>query len=174
MGMYTLHTEVDGPTKSFQPSHPIFQLPTMVPDFEVLVIGAGVAGCCAIAAAFARQGRRVLVLERALGEPDRSCRRASLGIQARSGRPHCLSGIDATPVAGYHLFSSSTIFFKSRALQAWNCIYGTSPGSTCQPRCANPWLSVFLHSASSGVQSSMSCSFRLCVEHPASQLTGPR
>ncbi|KAK4132656.1 hypothetical protein BT67DRAFT_75092 [Trichocladium antarcticum] len=42
----------------------------MVPNSEVLVIGAGVAGY-AIAAAFARQGRRVLVLERALGELDR-------------------------------------------------------------------------------------------------------
>jgi len=37
---------------------------------DVLVVGAGVAGC-AIAVAFAKQGRRVVVIERSLRQPDR-------------------------------------------------------------------------------------------------------
>lgn len=38
--------------------------------YDAIVIGAGIAGC-AVAAAFSRQGRRVLLIERSLKEPDR-------------------------------------------------------------------------------------------------------
>jgi squalene monooxygenase len=39
-------------------------------SYEVVIVGAGVIGC-ALAAAFGKQGRQVLLLERDLSEPDR-------------------------------------------------------------------------------------------------------
>lgn len=38
--------------------------------YDVAIVGAGIIGC-ALASAFGKQGRRVLVLERDLSEPDR-------------------------------------------------------------------------------------------------------
>lgn len=90
----------------------------MTPAYDVLVIGAGVAGC-AISAAFARQGRRVLVVERNLQEPDRIVGELLQpgGVAALSelGLAHCLSGIEATPVEGYHLF------WKTEEATFWFC-----------------------------------------------------
>lgn len=39
-------------------------------SYDVVIVGAGILGC-ALAAAFGKQGRRVLLLERDLSEPDR-------------------------------------------------------------------------------------------------------
>lgn len=39
-------------------------------SYDVVIVGAGVLGC-ALAAAFGKQGRQVLLLERDLSEPDR-------------------------------------------------------------------------------------------------------
>lgn len=39
-------------------------------SFEVVIVGAGILGC-ALASAFGKQGRHVLLLERDLSEPER-------------------------------------------------------------------------------------------------------
>ncbi|KAK4234345.1 squalene epoxidase [Achaetomium macrosporum] len=84
---------------------------------DVLVIGAGIAGC-AIAAAFAQQGRRVGAIERSLREPDRIVELLQPGgVAALStlGLAQCLEGIEATPVEGYHLF------WKDEQATFWFC-----------------------------------------------------
>lgn len=74
---------------------------------DVLVIGAGIAGC-GIASALAKQGRRVIVVERNLDEPDRIVgellQPGGVAALRRLGLEHCLEGIEATPVEGYHLY----------------------------------------------------------------------
>ncbi|KAK4150807.1 squalene epoxidase-domain-containing protein [Chaetomidium leptoderma] len=99
----------------------------MAPNFDVLVIGAGVAGC-AIAVAFAKQGRRILVVERSLREPDRIIgellQPGGVGALSKLGLAHCLSGIDATPVAGYHLF------WKHEQATFWFCPLPVPPATT--------------------------------------------
>jgi len=79
----------------------------MPKTFDTLVIGAGVAGC-AFAAALARQGKRVLLIERSLQEPQRIVGELLQpgGIQALSklGLSACLEDIDAQPVKGYHIY----------------------------------------------------------------------
>lgn len=75
--------------------------------YDVLVIGAGIAGS-ASAMAFARQGRQVLLVERSLQEPDRIVGELLQpgGVDALSdlGLAQCLEGIDAFAVKGYHLY----------------------------------------------------------------------
>jgi len=76
-------------------------------EYDAIVIGAGIAGC-AVAAAFSRQGRRVLLIERSLREPDRIVGELLQpgGVDALwdLGLADCLEGIDATPIEGYHLY----------------------------------------------------------------------
>ncbi|CAI5951937.1 unnamed protein product [Closterium sp. NIES-64] len=76
-------------------------------DYDALVVGAGIAGC-ALAYSLGKTGRRVLVLERDLAEPDRIVgellqpggylKLVELGMQ------DCVDGIDAQRVDGYALF----------------------------------------------------------------------
>jgi squalene monooxygenase len=86
--------------------------------YDVLVVGAGIAGC-AIATAFARQGRRVLVVERSLQEPDRIVgellQPGGVAALSQLGLDHCLEGIEATPVQGYHLY------WKDQQAAFWFC-----------------------------------------------------
>jgi squalene monooxygenase len=71
---------------------------------DVLIVGAGIAGC-ALAVALGRQGRKVLLLERSLKEPDRIVGELLQpgGVQAleQLGLLDCLEGIDAIKVHGY-------------------------------------------------------------------------
>jgi squalene monooxygenase len=95
------------------------------PDPDIIVVGAGIAGCAA-AVAFTRQGRQVLLLERSLKEPDRIVGELLQpgGVNALSelGLGHCLNGIDATPIEGYHLY------WKDQEASFWFCeINGTKP-----------------------------------------------
>ncbi|GJP56721.1 hypothetical protein CLOM_g15774 [Closterium sp. NIES-68] len=76
-------------------------------EYDALVVGAGIAGC-ALAYSLGKAGRRVLVLERDLSEPDRIVgellqpggylKLVELGLQ------DCVEGIDAQRVDGYALF----------------------------------------------------------------------
>lgn len=88
------------------------------PVYDVLVVGAGIAGC-AIATAFARQGRQVLVVERSLREPDRIVgellQPGDVASLSQLGLGHCLSGIEAAPVEGYQLF------WKDEQATFWFC-----------------------------------------------------
>ncbi|KAA8893023.1 squalene epoxidase-domain-containing protein [Sphaerosporella brunnea] len=71
---------------------------------DVVIVGAGIMGC-ALAVAFGNQGRRVLVLERDLSEPDRIVGELLQpgGVEAleKLGMRDCLEDIDAIPVYGY-------------------------------------------------------------------------
>ncbi|KAK0611443.1 squalene epoxidase [Immersiella caudata] len=92
---------------------------------EIIVVGAGIAGC-ATAVVFARQGRQVLLLERSLKEPDRIVgellQPGGVNTLAELGLAHCLKGIEATPIEGYHLY------WKDQEVSFWLCdIGGTKP-----------------------------------------------
>lgn len=74
---------------------------------DVVIVGAGVAGCAA-AKAFADQGRRVVVIERQLSQNDRFVGELLQpgGVQAleRLGLEDCLEGIEATPFIGVQFY----------------------------------------------------------------------
>ncbi|CEH15084.1 squalene monooxygenase [Ceraceosorus bombacis] len=75
--------------------------------FDVIVVGGGVVGA-ATASSLGRSGRKVLLLERDLTEPDRIVGELLQpgGVRALRllGLLDCLEGIDAAPVHGYHVF----------------------------------------------------------------------
>ncbi|KAL1408387.1 Squalene epoxidase [Vanrija albida] len=77
---------------------------------EIVVVGGGVAGC-ALAYALSHAGRRVLMLERDLSEPDRIVgellQPGGVVALAQLGMASCLEGIDATPVEGYCVLSGA-------------------------------------------------------------------
>lgn len=85
---------------------------------DVLVIGAGIAGC-AIASTFAKQGRCVIVVERTLDGPERIVgellQPGGVNALRKLGLAHCLEGIEATPVEGYHLY------WKDEQATFWFC-----------------------------------------------------
>ncbi|KAK5659945.1 hypothetical protein OQA88_13410 [Cercophora sp. LCS_1] len=86
--------------------------------FDLIIVGAGVAGAAA-ATAFSRQGRQVLLIERTLKEPDRIVGELLQpgGVDALQalGLGHCLQGIDAIPIEGYHLY------WKDEEASFWFC-----------------------------------------------------
>ena len=75
-------------------------------ESDLLVVGAGILGC-ALAVAFARQNRSVILLEKSLKEPDRIVGELLQpgGVKAleKLGLRHCLEGIDAITVKGYEV-----------------------------------------------------------------------
>ncbi|KAH8670175.1 squalene monooxygenase erg1 [Tricladium varicosporioides] len=81
-------------------------LGTLDHPYDILIIGAGVIGSSA-AATFARQGRKVLLLERSLKEPDRIVgellQPGGVTALTKLGLGSCLIGIDACPVKGYEV-----------------------------------------------------------------------
>ncbi|KAL4400874.1 Squalene epoxidase [Malassezia pachydermatis] len=77
--------------------------------YDIIVIGAGIVGS-SVSTALGRSGRRVLVLERDLNEPDRIVGELLQpgGVRALQllGLADTLEGIDAIPAEGYHIFLS--------------------------------------------------------------------
>ena len=73
---------------------------------DVVVVGAGIMGC-ALAVAFANQGRSVILLEKSWKEPDRIVGELLQpgGVQAleQLGLKHCVEDIDAIKVRGYNV-----------------------------------------------------------------------
>ncbi|ORX40274.1 squalene epoxidase-domain-containing protein [Kockovaella imperatae] len=71
---------------------------------EIIVIGAGIAGS-ALSYALSHSGRKVLLLERDLSEPDRIVgellQPGGVNALSKIGLANVLEGIDATPVEGY-------------------------------------------------------------------------
>lgn len=76
-------------------------------DYDVIIVGAGVVGP-PLSVALARQGRRVLVVERDLSEPNRIVGELLQpgGVRALKllGMESATEGIDAVPVHGYEIF----------------------------------------------------------------------
>lgn len=87
------------------------ELGTREQQADVVIIGAGIAGC-ALAVALGKQGRKVLLLERSLKEPDRIVGELLQpgGVQAleQLGLSDCLEGIDAIEVDGYNVILRGT------------------------------------------------------------------
>lgn len=75
-------------------------------DFDVIVIGAGVVGPC-IATALARQGKKVLIVERDWSMPDRIVgelmQPAGLKALQELGMVKAVNGIGARNVTGYYI-----------------------------------------------------------------------
>ncbi len=73
-------------------------------EADVVIVGAGILGC-ALAVAFGKQGRSVILLEQSLKEPYRIVGELLQpgGVQAleKLGLRDCLEGIDAIKVQGY-------------------------------------------------------------------------
>ncbi|EIE86370.1 hypothetical protein RO3G_11081 [Rhizopus delemar RA 99-880] len=73
-------------------------------EFDLIVVGAGIVGCSA-ARAFGSDGRKVLLLERDLAEPDRIVGELLQpgGIEAlkKLDLQDCVDGIDGIPCYGY-------------------------------------------------------------------------
>ena len=80
-------------------------------ESDVVVVGAGILGC-AVAVAFARQGRSVTLLEKSLKQPDRIVGELLQpgGVEAlkKLGLSDCLEGIDAIRVEGYEVIYYGT------------------------------------------------------------------
>ncbi|KAH7310765.1 squalene epoxidase [Stachybotrys elegans] len=99
----------------------------MTSEYDVIVIGAGIAGCAA-AKAFAHKGYQVLVIERSLTEPDRIVgellQPGGVAALQRLGLGECLEGIDASPVKGYH------IYWHGEEAPFWFCAAPNEPQPT--------------------------------------------
>ncbi|KAL0076934.1 squalene epoxidase-domain-containing protein [Phycomyces blakesleeanus] len=76
-------------------------------EYDIICVGAGVVGCAA-AKVFGDSGRKVLVLERDLNEPDRIVGELMQpgGVHALEelGMEDCLEDIDGIPCYGYSVF----------------------------------------------------------------------
>ncbi|KAG1150358.1 hypothetical protein G6F37_002232 [Rhizopus arrhizus] len=96
--------------------------------YDLIIVGAGVVGCAA-AKAFAEDGRKVLLLERDLSEPDRIVGELMQpgGIQALKelGMEECVEGIDAIACYGYGVY---------RQGQLVDIPYSTNPSTGKQHR----------------------------------------
>lgn len=75
---------------------------------EIIIIGGGIAGC-ALAYSLSHAGRKCLMVERDLSEPDRIVgellQPGGVAALEQLGMASCLEGIDATPVEGYCVLS---------------------------------------------------------------------
>ncbi|KAI7906776.1 squalene epoxidase-domain-containing protein [Cokeromyces recurvatus] len=75
-----------------------------IEEFDLIIVGAGIVGCTA-AKAFGKDGRRVLLLERDLSEPDRIVgellQPGGMDALKTLGLEDCVEGIDGIPCYGY-------------------------------------------------------------------------
>ncbi|KAF9199149.1 Squalene epoxidase, partial [Haplosporangium sp. Z 27] len=98
------------PGNAIVPSLATVPVPAHGSNFDIIVVGAGVLGS-AFAATFAKQGKRILLLERDLNEPDRIVGELLQpgGYKALKslGLEECLEGIDAIPTYGYGVIRGS-------------------------------------------------------------------
>jgi squalene monooxygenase len=73
---------------------------------DVIIVGAGIIGC-ALAVTLSKQGRRVVLIERDMAEPDRIVgellQPGGVNALTELGLGDCLEGIDAIPEYGYQV-----------------------------------------------------------------------
>ncbi|KAL1926909.1 hypothetical protein VTP01DRAFT_5239 [Rhizomucor pusillus] len=83
-----------------------------VSEYDLIIVGAGVLGSAA-ARAFGGSGRRVLLLERDLSEPDRIVgellQPGGVNALKQLGLEDCIEGIDGIPCYGYAVFRNNEI-----------------------------------------------------------------
>lgn len=79
---------------------------TQVTEYDMIIVGAGVVGCAA-AKAFGEDGRKVLLLERDLNEPDRI-----VGELMQPGGMHALKKLGMEGKASYILYMSVLYSFS--------------------------------------------------------------
>ncbi|KAG0096239.1 Squalene epoxidase [Podila epicladia] len=98
------------PGNALTPSLATYPVPKEGSSFDIIVVGAGVLGS-AFATTFGKQGKRVLLLERDLAEPDRIVGELLQpgGVKALKelGLADCLEGIDAIPTYGYGVINGA-------------------------------------------------------------------
>ncbi|KAG0240980.1 squalene epoxidase-domain-containing protein [Mortierella sp. GBAus27b] len=98
------------PGNALTPSLATVPVPENGSTFDIIVVGAGVLGS-AFATTFAKQNKRILLLERDLSEPDRIVGELLQpgGFKALKelGLQDCLEGIDAIPTYGYGVIRGS-------------------------------------------------------------------
>ncbi|KAK3845035.1 MAG: squalene epoxidase-domain-containing protein [Linnemannia gamsii] len=98
------------PGNAIIPSLATEPVPAHGSAFDIIVVGSGVLGS-AFATAFGKQGKRILLLERDLSEPDRIVGELLQpgGYKAlrELGLEDCLEGIDAIPTYGYGVIRGS-------------------------------------------------------------------
>ncbi|KAF9963635.1 Squalene epoxidase [Modicella reniformis] len=98
------------PGNALIPSLATVPVPENGSTFDIIVVGAGVLGS-AFATTFAKQSKRILLLERDLSEPDRIVGELLQpgGCKALKelGLEDCLEGIDAVPTYGYGVIRGS-------------------------------------------------------------------
>ncbi|CEG64142.1 Putative Squalene monooxygenase [Rhizopus microsporus] len=75
-----------------------------ITEYDLIIVGAGIVGCSA-ARAFGSDGRKVLLLERDLAEPDRIVgellQPGGINALKELGLQDCVEGIDGIPCYGY-------------------------------------------------------------------------
>ncbi|RIB08525.1 squalene epoxidase-domain-containing protein [Gigaspora rosea] len=76
-------------------------------EYDLIIIGAGIVGCVA-AVAFGKQGRKVLLIERDMSEPNRIVgeylQPGGVVALEKLGLSECLENIDSIPCYGYGVF----------------------------------------------------------------------
>ncbi|KAF0425106.1 SE-domain-containing protein [Gigaspora margarita] len=76
-------------------------------EYDLIIIGAGTVGCVA-AVAFGKQGRKVLIIERDMSEPNRIVgeylQPGGVVALEKLGLSECLENIDSIPCYGYGVF----------------------------------------------------------------------
>ncbi|KAF7726983.1 Squalene epoxidase [Apophysomyces ossiformis] len=87
-------------------------LETSSAEYDLIIVGAGVLGSAA-ARAFGIQGRRVLLLERDMSEPDRIVgellQPGGVNALKKLGLEDCIEGIDGIPCYGYGVFRNGEL-----------------------------------------------------------------
>ncbi|KAI9282469.1 squalene epoxidase-domain-containing protein [Umbelopsis sp. AD052] len=85
-------------------------------EYDIIVIGAGVVGCAA-ARAFGTDGRKVLLIERDLNEPDRIVgellQPGGVNALRQLGMEDCIEGIDGIPCYGYGVIRNKEVVHLS-------------------------------------------------------------
>ncbi|KAF9364735.1 Squalene epoxidase, partial [Mortierella sp. NVP85] len=98
------------PGNAQTPSLATQPVPESGSSFDIIVIGGGVLGA-SFTTTFGRQGKRVLMLERDLSEPDRIVgellQPGGFSALKELGLADCLEGIDAVPTVGYGVIRGS-------------------------------------------------------------------
>ncbi|CAG8525032.1 1984_t:CDS:10 [Cetraspora pellucida] len=81
-------------------------------EYDLIIIGAGIVGCAA-AVAFGKQGRKVLLIERDMSEPNRIVgellQPGGVSALEKLGLAECLENIDSITCYGYGVFYENEI-----------------------------------------------------------------